>query len=183
MDRNLPQKLARAAFGLVPRPLVGVALRLAAARVAARRPELSERLAPLAGRIIIIDVDEFPDALAFAVAAPPQCISIRPMPRRCAAPCAALIGGSLAAFIALAEGRADGDALFFQRSIRFEGDTEAVLLLRNALDASEIDLMGELLPPLGPLAPIARGLLSACARLLESMGAAPGGAGRRAMLP
>ncbi|AGH97674.1 hypothetical protein A11S_851 [Micavibrio aeruginosavorus EPB] len=32
------------------------------------------------------------------------------------------------------DGRYDGDALFFSRDIYIEGDTEAVVCLRNALD-------------------------------------------------
>lgn len=38
-------------------------------------------------------------------------------------------------------GTLDGDALFFARDLVIEGDTEAVLALRNALDDAEIDLL------------------------------------------
>jgi len=40
--------------------------------------------------------------------------------------------------IELLEGRADGDALFFSRTLTVEGDMEAVVALRNAIDGSEI---------------------------------------------
>lgn len=159
---------ARAMLDLVPRPVVRAMLRHVAGRIAARHPGLIERLAPLAGRAVIIDVDEFPEALSIAVAGPPGRIAIDPVPRQRVGAAAASISGGLAAFAAMVEGRADGDALFFQRSIRVEGDTEAVLLLRNALDASEIDLVGDVLPPLGPLAPVLRDLVIAAARLLDS---------------
>jgi len=54
--------------------------------------------------------------------------------------------------IDLLEGRLDGDALFFSRELTVEGDTEAVLLLRNAVDSDEVDLFEDLLSVLGPLA-------------------------------
>ncbi len=56
------------------------------------------------------------------------------------------------ALIDLAEGRMDADALFFSREITIEGDMEAVLALRNALDAEGLDLMAEAFRPFGPLA-------------------------------
>lgn len=44
----------------------------------------------------------------------------------------------------MVHGALDGDALFFSRDILIEGDTEAVLALRNAVDDAEIDLAGEI---------------------------------------
>nr|WP_321444285.1 SCP2 sterol-binding domain-containing protein [uncultured Cohaesibacter sp.] len=43
----------------------------------------------------------------------------------------------------LMDGEEDGDALFFSRDLSIEGDTEAVLALRNALDDAEIDFIHE----------------------------------------
>ena len=34
----------------------------------------------------------------------------------------------------MVDGRYDGDALFFTRDLKIEGDTEAIVCLRNALD-------------------------------------------------
>jgi len=63
----------------------------------------------------------------------------------------ATIRGPLSALIELLEGRTDGDALFFNRTLRVEGDTEAVLTLRNAIDGADINLVEEILTRLGPL--------------------------------
>ena len=52
----------------------------------------------------------------------------------------ARIAGPLAALIGLVHGAYDGDALFFSRDLVIEGDTEAVLALRNAIDNEELDL-------------------------------------------
>ena len=48
-------------------------------------------------------------------------------------------------------GAFDGDALFFSRDLIIEGDTEAVLALRNAIDNEEIDLAAEVTALFGPL--------------------------------
>jgi len=64
------------------------------------------------------------------------------------------IRGSLATLIALLEGRVDGDALFFSRDLTVEGDTEALLALRNAVDGEGIDLLEDFVMSLGPLAPM-----------------------------
>jgi predicted lipid carrier protein YhbT len=41
--------------------------------------------------------------------------------------------------VGMLDGSYDGDALFFSRDLVIEGDTSAVLALRNALDDAEID--------------------------------------------
>ena len=63
------------------------------------------------------------------------------------------IAGPFAALLGMLHGTMDGDALFFSRDIIIEGDTEAVLALRNALDDAEIDILGEITASLGPLGP------------------------------
>jgi predicted lipid carrier protein YhbT len=50
----------------------------------------------------------------------------------------------------LLEGGLDGDALFFSRDIEIEGDTGAVLALRNAVESEEIVLFEEFAGALGP---------------------------------
>ena len=57
----------------------------------------------------------------------------------------------LSGLIGMAEGRLDGDALFFSRTLSIEGDMEATLALRNALDDARLDFGVILLGCLGPL--------------------------------
>ena len=59
----------------------------------------------------------------------------------------ARIAGPLAALIGLVHGAYDGDALFFSRDLSIEGDTEAVVALRNAIDNEELDLVREATRP------------------------------------
>ncbi len=68
----------------------------------------------------------------------------------------ATIRGSLLALAQLAEGEIDGDALFFSRKLEIEGDTEAVVALRNALDDADINLIEEFATRFGPFGPPVR---------------------------
>ncbi len=64
----------------------------------------------------------------------------------------ATIRGPLLVLLELLEGRIDGDALFFSRDLVIEGDTEAVLALRNAVDGDDINVHQDLLASFGLLA-------------------------------
>jgi predicted lipid carrier protein YhbT len=81
----------------------------------------------------------------------------------------ATIRGPLATLIRLLEGRLDGDALFFPRDLMVEGNMEAVVTLRNAVDGAGIDLMEDLIQAFGPFRRPARmvagGALSVFARM------------------
>jgi predicted lipid carrier protein YhbT len=67
----------------------------------------------------------------------------------------------LSALIGMTDGSYDGDALFFSRDIHVDGDMEAVVALRNAIDDSRVDFLSESVIWLGPLAaPIERILRS-----------------------
>lgn len=60
----------------------------------------------------------------------------------------ASIHGSLLTLMQLLEGKLDGNALFFSRDLVVDGDTEAVVMLRNIIDGAE-----DIIWALGPLAP------------------------------
>jgi predicted lipid carrier protein YhbT len=68
----------------------------------------------------------------------------------------ARIAGPISSLVAMANGALDGDALFFSRDITIEGDTDAILAMRNAVDAAEINLPYEIAGFLGPFSPAAR---------------------------
>lgn len=77
----------------------------------------------------------------------------------------AAVRGPITALLALLEGKIDGDALFFSRVLTIEGDTEAVLALRNAVDGADIDLRRDMLSELGILKAAAEPTLAALERL------------------
>ena len=93
---------------------------------------IAERLGDLAGKRLALRVDDVPLALTFEIVAGGLRHSVR-------AP-HVTIRGTLADFIALARRREDPDALFFQRRLAVEGETETGLHLKNLLDGWDYDL-------------------------------------------
>jgi predicted lipid carrier protein YhbT len=74
--------------------------------------------------------------------------------------------------LGLAEGRLDGDAVFFARKLAVTGNMEAVLALRNALDDSGIDLVKLAGDMSGPIRrPVMATLSSIRRRALKAEGA------------
>lgn len=127
-----------------------------------RHPEMFERLTCLDAPLFLIDPVDLP--LVFLLNANPRYPRLTAM-RESNGRAAATIRGPLVTLIDLLEGRMDGDALFFSRDLSIEGDTEAVVALRNAVDDADIDLRGDLLASMGPLAPPARHALGLGGRL------------------
>jgi len=144
---------------LHPLPLLPLQLVLGrvVTRLAHRRPGIFARLGGHAGKIYLIDATDLP----FVFRLRPQ--AGRPTLEVCrrerAGPWQARIAGSLAALLGMIHGSLDGDALFFSRDLHVEGDIEAVLALRNALDDAEIDLLSEAAAALGPAGPAVEGAL------------------------
>ena len=58
------------------------------------------------------------------------------------------------------DGALDGDALFFSRDLQVSGDTEAVVVLRNALDDVEGSALDSVIAAFGPLSKPVSGVLS-----------------------
>jgi O2-independent ubiquinone biosynthesis accessory factor UbiT len=88
---------------------------------------LKEKLAPLRGRVLRLEVPGLP----FAPQVTMDTIGLRPAFGRPDV----TVRASLADYAALALGREDADTLFFTRRLVMEGDTALGLELRNALDA------------------------------------------------
>jgi len=141
----------------LPPAVIEVVLRLTLRRVRARHPDIFARLQPLAETAFLIDAVDVPFKIVLRPGAQPPDVTVL---RDTSPPPAAavVISGALATLVDLLEGRADGDALFFSRDLTIEGDTEAALTLRNALDGADIEVFEILLSTLGPLAGPARRL-------------------------
>jgi predicted lipid carrier protein YhbT len=127
-------------------PLADIAL----AGLVRRHPDILDRLSDYPDAMIGIDPVDLPFVFVLELrAGHPRLTLHRSL--SLVAP-GAVIRGSLAMLVGLAEGRLDGDAAFFSRQLAFEGDTEVVLALRNAVDAAGLDLVADLAGVLGPLA-------------------------------
>jgi predicted lipid carrier protein YhbT len=141
-------------------PFLGAAM----AVVARRHTALFTRLDEFRGAVVLVDPVDLPVALALHI--DPEHPRVRVADPADVADARAAIRGPLLALLDVLEGRVDGDALFFSRDLVVEGDTAAVVALRNALDGEQIDLVDDLLSVLGPLAHPARTALQAGAGLL-----------------
>lgn len=131
-----------------------------------RHPALFARLGDQASKIFLIDPTDLP--LVLLLSPRPEAPRLDVVRREAAGRSDARIAGPLAALVGLVHGAFDGDALFFSRDLIIEGDTGAILALRNAIDNEEIDLVREAAALLGPFETVAirpaRGLaaLAAC---------------------
>jgi predicted lipid carrier protein YhbT len=150
-------------------PLPLEPLRWALARVlrsvASRHPGLFQRLGPHAHKRFGIEPTDLP--FAFVIAPHPRTPTIavmRALPRDVSV----RIAGPLIALLGLIDGSYDGDALFFSRDLVIEGDMEAVLALRNAIEDAGVDLVADTAVLFGPFAPLSQSLLrGALSRLQE----------------
>ncbi|MBR0787196.1 SCP2 sterol-binding domain-containing protein [Bradyrhizobium iriomotense] len=141
------------ALALRPLPLLPLQLVLGGflERILRHNPGLLDRLGEHRRARFGIKPADLP--FAFIVeAAPPRLQVVRELPPGLDA----CVSASLANLLALVEGRVDGDALMFSRQLGIEGDMEAVLALRNAIDDARLDLAAELASVFGPLGEPAR---------------------------
>lgn len=145
----LPIALTKS-INCAPLPLVERAARLVFDQMLRQHPNVFDRLGSHAGksfRFTPSDLD-----LSFLIAPAQRRITVSRKSRSMTADTSA--GGPLLTLLALLEGRIDGDAMFFSRSLSIAGDMEAMLALRNALDDSGFDLPRDLGKAAGPLAPL-----------------------------
>jgi len=150
-----PPILARA---IRPLPLLPLQLALAGflQRILQRHPAIFDRLGEHAHARFGIKPTDLP--FAFVVEATPSRLTVvRDLPSGLDA----RISASLANLLAMLEGKVDGDALMFSRDLVIEGDLEAVLALRNAIDDAQLDLATEASSLFGPLGVPARRVFEA----------------------
>lgn len=141
---------------LAPLPLVEAIANLAYQRVLSRHPLLFERLDSYGERRFGFVPTDFP--FAFIARPADGRISVRRKPLREAVD--VCVDAPFGMLLALLQGKADGDALFFARDIQVEGDMEALLALRNSLDDARVDLVDDVLGKGSPLAPLIRTVMS-----------------------
>ena len=157
----------------LPASLLQALLRAGTDVMRRRHPHVFERLGALDGTLILIDPIDLPICLAIEFVAGDH--RLRAACAEDKARASTIVRGPLLVLIDLVEGRLDGDALFFSRALTIEGDTEAVVMLRNTLDGEDIDVIQDLTSVFGPLsrpaARLAEGAKSAFARLERDLAA------------
>ena len=179
MRGYLPPLLAKAASVLPLLPLELVVRRLLANAMAAR-PTFASRLGEHAGRTFAIDPVDCPFVFLFT----PQegRASLRVARGLSDAAYDARIAAPLVVLLGMIDGTYDGDALFFSRDLVIEGDTGAVLALRNAMENAELKPSLVLGLPDGVSGPFDRAADMALGGLRRSLDA-PEPSGPKAFLP
>ncbi len=134
--------------------------------IATRHPDVFERLSCLEDPVFLIDPTDLP--FMFLLTPDPLLPELKAVrgDEEEAQNASANIRGPLLKLIELLEGETDGDALFFARDLVVEGDTEAVVALRNAVDGAEINVMEDVLSFLGPFARPAGGVAKSAINLM-----------------
>ena len=171
--RSIPQFPAVGSIALRLAPLwpLSLAASRLAATLARRHPSLFSRLGAQADKTFLIDPTDLP--LVFVLKPRPPRPEFSARRRDEAVDWDARIAGPLAALIGLVHGAYDGDALFFSRDLSIEGDTEAVVALRNAIDNEELDLVREAAALLGPLEALAAAPAQTFASAIGAITGAP----------
>lgn len=159
--------------GAAPMPAVWLAARLmqlpldaAVRRALAQHPGLLARLGWEEERRVLVQPDGLP--LAFLVRCSVRRARIEAVSANAAPDVHARIRGPIAALFDLTVGDDDGDAQFFSRVLRIEGDTATVVALRNAIDDAELEPLADFLSLPEPLVPVVRGGIARLARLARS---------------
>ncbi len=149
-----PFLLAGLALRPVPPALLQPFLTFSMRAIERRHPSLFERLSGVEEPEFLIDPTDLP--FAFLLSIDPLLPTLTAYTDAEGLEPTATIRGPLMTLVHLLEGRIDGDAMFFSRDLVIEGDTEAVVALRNAVDGAEIDVVEDVLAFLGPLGSPAR---------------------------
>lgn len=144
--QNLPRHL----LAPLPLPLLQPLLGRIIRRAAENRPELFGRLGIHQNKTYLID----PTNMPFIFFLTPH--ATQPRLRACrrgrySASYDARIAGTFLTLLNMIDGNLDGDALFFTRDLIVEGDTEAIVVLRNALDDLDGSIVDDLAGQFGPL--------------------------------
>lgn len=124
-------------------------LRRVVTRIAARHPELFDRLGPHTQSVFMIDPIDFPFRLYLRPDPANPCFKAFPRTRFPAYE--ASISGKFLTLLRLVDADVDGDALFFSRDLVISGNTEAVVRLRNALDDVDASIAEDVADMFGPL--------------------------------
>ncbi len=150
----LPRRL------LAPIPLVFLQplLERIVVGVTEMNPELFNRLGSCKNKRFLIDPTNMP--FVMLLRPDPDAPSLRAYRRSDNVQWDARISGTFLKMLDMVDGRLDGDALFFTRDLMVEGDTEAIVTLRNAMDDVEGSITDDVVKACGPISPIAQKALN-----------------------
>lgn len=141
---KLSTAMAARALAITPLPVTQIHLDIAVGRLLRRHPEIVRRLGWNEEKRALILPSDLP--VAFLARCSSETMRMTVVRKSRLPETDATISGPIAAIVDMATGEDDGDALFFSRIVKIEGDTEVAVALRNAIDNAGIDLFTEFLP-------------------------------------
>lgn len=142
--KNLPRWLLRPLPLIILQPILQRLIR----RLSQERSDLFERLGAQRNKVYLIDPLNLPFVFLLCPdPARPKLSAYRRgrLPRH-----DARIAATFLTLVDMIDSRLDGDALFFNRELLIEGDVEAVVVLRNALDDLDGSIVDNLADHFGP---------------------------------
>lgn len=157
---NLPRVLT-AVLSVLPNAPLAIIASSIMQRILDRNPGLIARLGPHAHKRFAVDPLDCP--FVFLIEPLPMRPRLQVLETLTGIEHDARIAGTVIVLAGLLEGIYDGDALFFSRDLTIEGDTAAVLALRNAIEDSDLDP--------GRTAGLPDALAPAASQVLHSLGA------------
>lgn len=123
-------------------------LRKIVQHISCARPDIFNRIGPHTNKVFLIDPINIP--FVFILTPQRENPNLKILSRNKIPEHDARISATFLTLFKMIDGQLDGDALFFTRDLTIEGDTEAVVCLRNALD----DLDGSIIDDIATLFPI-----------------------------
>ncbi|MDD7909878.1 MULTISPECIES: ubiquinone anaerobic biosynthesis accessory factor UbiT [Pseudovibrio] len=135
-ERGMFPPILQRALRFVPPPPLGFVLTRAVRRLAHQRPDLFDRLDAYRHAHFIINPIDLPHV--FRLIPNGEHASVEMLPRKDMPEGTARISGPLIVLLGLVDGTYDGDAVFFTRDLVIDGDTDAVLALRNTMEEADL---------------------------------------------
>jgi predicted lipid carrier protein YhbT len=153
---NIPAPVIAGVMKRIPSRAMVEAVAILMRHMRRRHQHLFRRLAEMDDAVVFIEPIDLPHNFILRLGRGGPSLAVSDGQ---ACPVTASVKGKLESLLDLLEGRADGDTLFFSRTIVVTGDTSAIVGLRNILDGEDIQVMTEVLTLSGPLAEPAGALL------------------------
>ncbi|MDX1693977.1 MAG: SCP2 sterol-binding domain-containing protein [Ketobacteraceae bacterium] len=147
--------------------VLSLALQRIANRIYQRHPDAAERLESISGTRFLVSMTNLPFRCLITIYSQRIRVDCN---LRYPPSADVTISGSYQALAGIFEGDADADSLFFSRDIQIQGNIEALVTLRNALDNEDISIVSELTPQFGRYAGVAHEALQLVNQKLLAMG-------------
>jgi predicted lipid carrier protein YhbT len=165
-EPDFPILLAGQSLTWLPAPLLSRATSLLLRRMCRANPRLLRNLTAEKPSAVLIEPTDLPHRFILRFGgAPPVLQVVQGAPGKVDAG----VKGPLAALIAMLEGRLDGDALFFSRTIIVSGDSEKIVTLRNLVDREGLDVIAVAAGTFGPFERLVRTAVYSIERRLTAV--------------